>query len=401
MRKHLKDYFIPHQGNDYTPHSIQKFALGGMAALVLLTFMIANLQSFFLVTSQWMMSAVLPAVIVDMINEERVGQNLGELTRNPVLDKAAQMKANDMAKYEYFAHFSPTGVSPWYFFKKANYNFVNAGENLAIHFFDTKTVVDAWLKSPTHRANIMNGTYTETGIGIAEGEFEGFKTLYVVQFFGTPAQVTVPVKSAPVQVTQAQVVEPLAQTVTASATPTQTLALEESSTPVVPVTTTESAKPIAEPTSDVLAEAVEVTEKVDIIEPTPVPVAVIDTPPSLEEIAEVASTTEEDLTDTEVRLFSSFMATTTGATPATIDPDSTVKADNAPAWYQVLAQPNTVMMIVYVALGLVIFFSLMLSILIEIQKQHPVQIAYSVALLLLMFGLFKLQLIINGSGLLI
>jgi hypothetical protein len=92
-----------------------------------------------------------------------------------------------MAKNSYFAHVSPSGLNSWYWFKQAGYSFSYAGENLAVDFTDSDAVNQAWLDSPTHRANILNGHYTEIGIATAEGTFEGHPTTFVVQMFGRPA----------------------------------------------------------------------------------------------------------------------------------------------------------------------------------------------------------------------
>jgi hypothetical protein len=107
---------------------------------------------------------------------------------NPQLVAAAQAKANDMAAKGYFAHVSPDGRTSWSWFKDAGYAFSYAGENLAVDFTDSGNVNQAWLNSPTHRANIMNGHFTEIGIATAVGEYEGHTTTFVVQMFGTPAK---------------------------------------------------------------------------------------------------------------------------------------------------------------------------------------------------------------------
>lgn len=168
------------------PTLLQKVAMAGMFLLILISFAFANLHSFLWVNSAWLVSAILPAVVVSETNYARAEEELDPLVRNEILDKAAQMKAEDMALHGYFAHQSPDGISPWHWFREAGYEYAYAGENLAVHFTDSRAVVDAWLKSPTHRANMMNGTYREIGIGSAKGTYEGHDTLFVVQLFGTP-----------------------------------------------------------------------------------------------------------------------------------------------------------------------------------------------------------------------
>lgn len=137
------------------------------------------------------MAAVITSSLVHLANDDREEQNLGELTVNPALVAAAQAKANDMAQKGYFAHTSPDGRSSWSWLKDAGYSFSHAGENLAVNFSDSVDVEKAWMNSPTHRANILNGNFTEVGIATAVGEYKGKKTVFVVQMFGTPAAASV------------------------------------------------------------------------------------------------------------------------------------------------------------------------------------------------------------------
>lgn len=132
------------------------------------------------------LAAVVTATLVDLANEDRSAEDLGELTISPVLVEAAQAKADDMAEKGYFAHNSPEGLTSWHWFKEAGYSFSYAGENLAVNFSDSKDVERAWMDSPTHRANILNGKFKEVGIATAVGEYKGKKTVFVVQMFGTP-----------------------------------------------------------------------------------------------------------------------------------------------------------------------------------------------------------------------
>ena len=107
-------------------------------------------------------------------------------SENPLLSRAARLKAQDMASRSYFAHTSPQGLTPWYWLEQVGYKYTLAGENLAVNFSKPSDITDAWLNSPAHRANILNSGYTETGTGTAWGFYKGKKTLFVVQFFGKP-----------------------------------------------------------------------------------------------------------------------------------------------------------------------------------------------------------------------
>lgn len=133
-------------------------------------------------------ASILPGVLTDMTNESRGSNNERPLEPSPILAEAAKFKAEDMAENGYFAHVSPDGKEPWYWLSMAGYDYDYAGENLAVNFADSKDVVDAWMKSPSHRENILNINFTEIGIATATGTYEGREALFVVQFFGRPTQ---------------------------------------------------------------------------------------------------------------------------------------------------------------------------------------------------------------------
>ncbi len=119
-------------------------------------------------------------------NNERAEYGLPSLTMNPALSKAAESKANDMFVYDYWAHTSPSGKEPWDFIVASGYDYLYAGENLAVDFAESKSVVNAWDQSPSHKANLINDNYSEVGFAVVNGELEGRKTTLVVQMFGYP-----------------------------------------------------------------------------------------------------------------------------------------------------------------------------------------------------------------------
>ena len=183
--KILKHIFIPHEHNDFKPGFFREASVVIIVALILFLLAVSAGTKIY-INKNNMKAAVLPAVLVDLTNNVRKTSGEGLLARNPTLDKAAQMKANDMATNGYFAHTSPEGITPWYWFSKAGYHFVYAGENLAVDFSESNAVENAWLNSPTHRANIMNKNFSEIGIATAEGYYNGRYTTFVVQEFGKP-----------------------------------------------------------------------------------------------------------------------------------------------------------------------------------------------------------------------
>ena len=186
MKEVIRKYFVPHEGNEYKPHFFREKAILGFAGfLVFLTFL-AVAYSALLTMSGNFLAAVVPPALIELANDYRAGINLAPLKINPVLVLAAELKAQDMALKNYFAHTSPEGLSPWYWFDKAGYNFAYAGENLAIDFSESANVNAAWMNSPGHRANILNKNFTEIGIATAKGYYQGRETIFVVQLFGKP-----------------------------------------------------------------------------------------------------------------------------------------------------------------------------------------------------------------------
>jgi len=149
-------------------------------------------QVFIVFDKTKFLASVLPGVLTALTNEERKDINLPALIQNELLNKAAQMKAEDMASRGYFAHTSPDGKTPWYWLQQVGYSYAGAGENLAVNFFESNDVSEAWMNSPTHKANIIKPNYTEIGIGVANGVYEGRHTVFVAQFFGTPIAFATP-----------------------------------------------------------------------------------------------------------------------------------------------------------------------------------------------------------------
>ena len=186
MFKWFKKYFIPHKNNDHRPHILRIEAILVLLSIILLIEVGFLIETVVLNNTKFL-ATIANETLISFTNTNRQSENLSELRVNPLLEKAAQLKANDMAQKGYFAHISPDGVAPWHWFDEVGYDYVYAGENLAINFIDSKDVEDAWMESNLHRANILSNKFTETGIGIATGVFEGNETTFIVQVFGTQA----------------------------------------------------------------------------------------------------------------------------------------------------------------------------------------------------------------------
>lgn len=126
-----------------------------------------------------------PQNIVYQTNIEREKLSLPSLTVNSSLEKAAQTKAEDMLSNENFSHnFLNKKFSEWV--KEQNYQYEVVGENLAIHFDDIEPLFNAWLASPTHKQNMLHEKYTEVGVAVLTGNWQGYQTTIVVSIFAKP-----------------------------------------------------------------------------------------------------------------------------------------------------------------------------------------------------------------------
>ncbi|MCA1319547.1 CAP domain-containing protein [Bacillus tianshenii] len=106
--------------------------------------------------------------VVELTNAERAKQGLAPLELDEELSKVAKEKSNDMKKNNYFAHNSPTYGSPFDMMKQFGIEYRTAGENIAMGQQSPEEVVNAWMNSEGHRANIMNGEFTHIGVGHVE-----------------------------------------------------------------------------------------------------------------------------------------------------------------------------------------------------------------------------------------
>jgi uncharacterized YkwD family protein/spore coat assembly protein SafA len=110
--------------------------------------------------------------VVRLVNEIRVENGLKELTYNWELSRVARYKSQDMKENKYFSHTSPVYGSPFQMIKSFGITYRSAGENIARGQASPKAVVNAWMNSSGHRANILNASFTQIGVGyVAEGSY--------------------------------------------------------------------------------------------------------------------------------------------------------------------------------------------------------------------------------------
>jgi hypothetical protein len=181
----LRHFFIPHQSNN---HRAKALHIDSLLVYVLL-FALFNLG--IRATHKALPDVLGYATDINVqqlladTNTQRQNAGLGSLTLNQTLSEAAAAKAADMFAKNYWAHNSPTGSTPWDFITGAGYHYSVAGENLAKNFSDSQGVVDAWMASPSHRANMLKDNYRDVGFAVVNGTLNGEETTLVVQMFGT------------------------------------------------------------------------------------------------------------------------------------------------------------------------------------------------------------------------
>ena len=112
------------------------------------------------------------AEVVRLVNLKRAEYGLKPLTQDWELSRVARYKSQDMKDLGYFSHTSPTYGSPFQMMKNFGISYKTAGENIAKGYSSPEAVVNAWMNSSGHRANILNSSYTHIGVGfVKEGNY--------------------------------------------------------------------------------------------------------------------------------------------------------------------------------------------------------------------------------------
>jgi len=224
----LKLIFVPTRENNFRPKFLTSRVLL-YCLLILFILKIITVPFLIYFPKSALFGDISKIALIKILNHDREEAGIGPLKENTVLNNAAVLKAKDMLAKDYFSHQSPEGVDPWHWFKIAGYNYKIAGENLAIGFLDSGEVNQAWLDSPSHKANLLNSNYKDVGIAVLTGDFQGNETTVVVQLFGQLQQTA----SGPKVQTKGEVKEVKKETVASEpekmeeeATGTQTLSAE-------------------------------------------------------------------------------------------------------------------------------------------------------------------------------
>lgn len=176
--------FIPHAANQYRPHLIRRYGL------IVLLVLVAGIQAGYNVSATGSVLGIktpitTPELLADT-NKERGNSGLRPLKMNARLTEAAQLKARDMVRQQYWAHVAPDGTTPWLWLAKAGYSYASAGENLAKNFTSSEATVTAWMASPEHRDNILSTQYDEVGFAVIDGVLNDKPTTLIVALYGQP-----------------------------------------------------------------------------------------------------------------------------------------------------------------------------------------------------------------------
>lgn len=121
--------------------------------------------------------------VIRLVNAERQKAGLSPVTNNWEVSRVARIKSQDMIDKNYFAHNSPTYGTPFQMLKSFGISYRSAGENIAKGQTSPQAVMNAWMNSSGHRANILNANYTQIGVGLAKSK-NG--TYYWTQMFLKP-----------------------------------------------------------------------------------------------------------------------------------------------------------------------------------------------------------------------
>lgn len=184
----MKEFFLPTEKNNYQPRLLSRFALYAY----LFVFLFVNVGFTFVIPAK-VSAQINIDLIYDYHNQERAKRGLSTLSINTQLVESATSKAQAMLAANCWSHYCPNGKSPWDFFEEAGYDYIFAGENLAEGFLDTDKLMQAWMNSPTHRANIINENFSEIGIGYATGNYQNNENnIVIVVHFGSRITVETP-----------------------------------------------------------------------------------------------------------------------------------------------------------------------------------------------------------------
>lgn len=184
MNTFLHHLFIPSENNNYRARALHIDFLSYSLLLIIMVAFLYKTTPFINILG--IASDISISRLYDLTNQKRIENGCQVLNNNPALAAAACQKAADMFAKNYWAHYGPNGESPWSFIKNSGYLYEFAGENLCKNFDNSEGCINAWMASPSHKANILRCVYQDVGFCVMNGSLEGEDTTLVVQIFGKP-----------------------------------------------------------------------------------------------------------------------------------------------------------------------------------------------------------------------
>lgn len=184
MREFLSHCFFPRESNNYRAKilhhtSIIYLILTLLALTVVFPIVKKDYPSVLGITTN-----ITTQQLLILTNSEREKIGVKPLKLDDRLNTAALKKGEDMFAKNYWAHNSPDGTTPWVFIRNEDYKYVYAGENLARGFNSPEDLVNAWMASSDHRANLLSSSFEDVGFAVLTGKLNGEETVLVVQEFG-------------------------------------------------------------------------------------------------------------------------------------------------------------------------------------------------------------------------
>jgi len=198
MIEFFRHFFTPHHTNNQRAKLLHHDSIFLFAAVLFLS---AFFLSFLRLSRPDILGISVNISTQDLLsltNQQREKQGLPALSYNQELATAAKLKADDIFHDNYWAHISPaTGRTPWVFIQKSGYQYIFAGENLARGFNNAQDAVNAWMASPTHKANILSPNYQDIGFAVESGTLTGeADTILIVEMFGGKSSAPLPASNS-------------------------------------------------------------------------------------------------------------------------------------------------------------------------------------------------------------
>lgn len=192
--KKAVDILIPTAENDYHPKALHFKSLSAIVVFLIIFKVFITLFLFAIYPSFVHLSTDIYNQMIEFTNKTRIEEGVPPLEVNDFLNQAAYNKAQDMLLNQYFAHNTPDGKRPWQWIDKKEYDYTNAGENLAMNFTSAEVAHLALLKSKSHKKNIVNPKFKDIGVAVLTGEMNGKKTMVLVEMFGKQRRVSQEIK---------------------------------------------------------------------------------------------------------------------------------------------------------------------------------------------------------------